>query len=191
MYRPRDVGWIEVICGSMFSGKSEELIRRVKRAKIAKQNVVVFKPRIDNRYSKTEVVSHNGDKIEAFVLDSVTELPEYLKPDTQVVAIDEAQFFGPEITSLVGELAHKGLRVIIAGLDQDFRGEPFGEMGNLLAIADQVDKLHAICVRCGELATKTQRLVNGKPAKKGDPTVVVGAKEQYEARCRKCHEIDE
>jgi thymidine kinase len=182
-------GSIEVICGSMFSGKTEELIRRLRRAVIARQNVQVFKPIIDNRYSKEHVASHAGMTFEAVPIRNASEILDCLEPNTTVVAIDEAQFFGADIVGLVQSLSNRGLRVVVGGLDCDFRGEPFGPMPTLLAIAERVDKLQAICMVCGEPATRTQRLVNGKPAKFEDPVVIVGASEMYEARCREHHEV--
>lgn len=190
MYSIRNSGWLEVITGSMFSGKSEELIRRVKRAKIARQTVQVFKPSIDDRYNAREdVISHNGDKVEAIPVDGSAELRAAVRPKTDVVAIDEAQFFDMGLVDVCRELADSGKRVIIAGLDLDFRGEPFGPMPVLLAEAEYVTKLQAICVRCGNPATRTQRMVNGQPANYNDPLIVIGAQENYEARCRKCHEV--
>lgn len=184
-----DVGSLEVICGSMFCGKTEELIRRLRRARIAKQQVQVFKPVIDNRYDHMKVTSHSGLDVDAFPVASSAEIFEKLGPGTTVVGIDEAQFFDEAIVDVVEELADRGLRVIVTGLDTDFRGEPFGCMPELMARAETVDKLHAICMVCGEDATRTQRLVNGKPAHFHDPIVVVGAQELYEARCRKHHEV--
>ncbi len=182
-------GRIEVICGSMFCGKTEELIRRVRRAVIAKQELQVFKPNIDNRYSIQHVTSHNGQNIEAQPVQHAQELLQQLSPSTTVVAIDEVQFFDLEIVKVVDQLASSGLRIILAGLDTDFRAEPFGSMPQLMSIAEEVTKLHAICVVCGEDACRTQRLVNGKPAHYDDPIILVGASESYEARCRKHHEI--
>jgi thymidine kinase len=182
-------GWIEVICGSMFCGKSEELIRRVKRVEIAKKKVQVFKPSLDNRYSMDFVYSHDGNQIKAINVKGSRDILELVEHDTQVVAIDEVQFFDPGIVEVCRTLADRGLRVILAGLDQDFRGEPFGSVPELLAIAEYVDKLQAICVVCGGPATRTQRLINGKPAFYSDPVILVGAKEVYEARCRRCHEV--
>lgn len=178
-------GWIEVIVGCMFSGKSEELIRRIKRAIIANQKAIVFKPKIDNRYDIDKVVSHNGISIRALVVNNSNEIRENSE-NYDVIGIDEAQFFDNKLISIVEELADKGKRVIIAGLDQDFRGEPFGIIPYLMAIADSVDKLHAICVVCGAVATKSQRLINDKPASYNDPTILVGSKEVYQPRCRKC-----
>jgi len=187
MYGPKDHGWIEMIVGPMYSGKSEELIRRIKRAKIARQKVQVFKPSIDNRYSITDVVSHNGEKEKAYSVDCAKDILNLVEEDTDVIAIDEVQFFDDEIVDVCKRLADKGKRVICAGLDLDFRGEPFGPVPKLLAVAEFVDKIQAICVVCGNPATRTQRLINGKPARYSDPVVLVGAKEAYEARCRKCH----
>lgn len=182
-------GWIELICGSMFSGKTEELIRRVRRAQIARQRVQVFKPKLDDRYSATEVASHDGLHFEAEVIEKAAEILEKLRPDTNVVAIDEAQFLDWTIADVARLLADRGLRVIITGLDLDFRGEPFGPMPLLLAEAEMVDKLHAICVVCGAPASRTQRLINGQPAHYNDPVILVGASEVYEARCRDCHQV--
>ena len=182
-------GWIEVVCGSMFSGKTEELIRRIRRARIAKQQVQVFKPALDDRYHAEQVSSHNGMRWEAVPVGNARDIPDRLEPETTVAAVDEAQFFDWELSSVCKDLANQGMRIILAGLDMDFRGEPFGPMPILMAKAEKVDKLHAICVVCGEEATRTQRLVNGKPAKYSDPVVIVGAAELYEARCRKHHEV--
>jgi len=182
-------GQIELICGSMFSGKTEELIRRLRRAVIAKQQVEVFKPRIDDRYHGTRVTSHNGLDFEAHAVDNAAQIATLLSPETTVVAIDEVQFFDDGIVELCEMLADSGRRVICAGLDTDFRGVPFGPMPILLARAEHVDKLHAICVCCGEEASRTQRLIDGVPAAYDDPVVLVGADEVYEARCRQCHEV--
>jgi thymidine kinase len=189
IYGSLDHGFIEVIVGPMFSGKSEELIRRIKRAQIAKQKVQVFKPAIDDRYSIDKVVSHNGTNINAISVVKAFEIIELLEEDTEVIAIDEIQFFDHSIVDVVREIADLGKRVICAGLDMDFRGEPFGPTPDIMAIAESVDKLTAICVKCGNPATRTQRLINGKPAKYDDPIILVGAHETYEARCRKCHEV--
>jgi thymidine kinase len=189
MQKGKNNGWIEVICGSMFSGKSEELIRRVHRVQIAKKKVQVFKPTIDTRYSIQYIYSHNGTKIEAINISNSKELLEKTEPDTEVVAIDEAQFYDKGIVTICQKLADQGRRVIVAGLDQDFRGEPFGPIPELLAVAEYMDKLQAICMICGSPASRTQRLVNGKPAKYSDPIILIGAKETYEARCRKCHVV--
>lgn len=189
MYRPINHGYIEVVIGPMYSGKSEELIRRLKRAKIAKQNVVVFKPVIDDRYSKEDVVSHSGYTINAIPIKDSSEINKYINEDTQVVGIDEVQFFDDKIVDMAIELADKGVRVIAAGLDMDFKGEPFGPTPRLLAVAEFVDKIQAICSVCGQPATRSQRLINGQPAKYDEPIIQVGAVESYEARCRKCHVV--
>lgn len=182
-------GSIEVVCGSMFSGKTDELIRRLIRATIAKQKVQVFKPAIDIRYAVEKVTSHAGANYEATPVASAAEIRKKLDKDTTVAGIDEAQFFDPEIIVVIQELAARGVRVIVAGLDMDFRGEPFGPMPLILAEAERVDKLHAICMVCGDDASRTQRLVNGQPARYDDPVVIVGASELYEARCRAHHEV--
>jgi len=182
-------GSIEVITGSMFCGKTEELIRRLRRATIAKQKVQVFKPTIDNRYAEEKVTSHTGANFDAIPIQQTAEILTSLDPDTTVVAIDEAQFFDAEIIPISQQLADRGLRVIVAGLDMDFRGEPFGPMPALLSQAEEVSKLHAICVVCGEEASRTQRLVDGRPARYDDPVVIVGASEMYEARCREHHQV--
>lgn len=180
-------GHIEIICGSMFCGKTEELIRRVRRAIIAQQQVQVFKPELDNRYHLEQVTSHTGQNIEAQALKHSAEIAAQLAPDTTVVAIDEAQFFDRSLPDVVEKLANRGLRVIVAGLDLDFRAEPFGPMPHLMSIAEEVTKLRAICVVCGEVACRSQRLVDGRPARYDDPIIVVGAHETYEARCRQHH----
>ncbi len=182
-------GRVEVICGSMFCGKTEELIRRVRRAAIAKQEVQVFKPVIDDRYSVQHVSSHNGQNLKAYAIATAQDIPNYLNPQTTVLAIDEAQFFDTTLVDVVQQLAEGGIRVIIAGLDMDFRAEPFGVMPQLMCMAEEVTKLHAICVICGEEASRTQRLVNGQPARYDDPVILVGAEESYEARCRLHHVI--
>ena len=182
-------GLVEVVCGSMFSGKTEELIRRLVRATIAKQNVQVFKPAIDVRYAVEKVTSHTGANFDALPVEKAADIRERIEKDTTVVAMDEAQFFDNEIVDVAQDLASRGVRVIVAGLDMDFRGEPFGPMPILMAKAEKVDKLHAICMTCGYEASRTQRLVNGKPARYNDPVVIVGASELYEARCREHHEI--
>jgi thymidine kinase len=189
MYSEPNSGWVEVVCGSMFSGKTEELIRRVRRAQIARQKVQVFKPAVDTRYSKAQVTSHNGMQVQAVPVKSTAQLREQIAPDTTVVALDEAQFFDGGVVALCDELAARGVRIIVAGLDMDFRGEPFGPMPDLMARAERVDKLQAICVTCGGPASRTQRLINGRPAAYDDPIILVGASEVYEARCRGCHEI--
>jgi len=180
-------GSVEVITGSMFCGKTDELIRRLRRATIAKQRVQVFKPAIDDRYDTVKVISHAGSNYDAYPISSADQIMDKVDNETTVVAIDEAQFFDDEIIMVTQALADRGVRVIVAGLDTDFRGEPFGPMPVLMAKAERVDKLHAICMVCGELASRTQRLVNGQPAKYDDPVVIVGADEMYEARCRKHH----
>ncbi len=182
-------GSIEVVTGSMFSGKTDELIRRLRRAKIARQKVQVFKPIIDNRYNAQKVTSHAGNEFDARPIQCSDDVFSNLDAETSVVGIDEAQFFDVGIVDVVKKLAEKGVRVIVAGLDMDFRGEPFGVMPTFLAIAEHVDKLQAICMVCGEPACRTQRLVNGSPAKYTDPVVIVGAAEMYEARCRAHHEV--
>jgi thymidine kinase len=182
-------GWIEIICGSMFSGKTEELIRRIRRARIAKQKVQVFKPALDDRYHTEQVASHNGLQWQAIAVSNAREIPKHLDPDTTVVAVDEAQFFDWELSSICNQLAQRGLRIILAGLDMDFRGEPFGPMPLLMAEAEEVTKLQAICVECGAPASRTQRLIDGRPAAYDDPIILVGGSESYEARCRHCHEV--
>jgi thymidine kinase len=181
-------GHIEVIVGPMFSGKSEELIRRVNRAVIAKQKVQVFKPAIDNRYDAVAVASHNGRTWEAVAINSVADIRDNVHEDTQVVAIDEGQFLSADLVQLALDLADEGKRVLIAGLDLDFRAEPFGPIPELLAHAEMVDKLTAIC-SCGRAATRTQRLISGHPAHYDDPVILVGAAESYEPRCRDCHTV--
>lgn len=187
-FQPRN-GWIEVICGSMFCGKTEELLRRVRRAAIARQRVQVFKPAIDTRYGLGRVASHNGLAWESQPVERSADILHNLKSNTDVVAIDEAQFFDDGITEVCNTLANRGLRVIVAGLDLDFRGEPFGPMPRLICQAERVDKLHAICVVCGAPASRTQRLIDGQPARYDDPVIVIGAAETYEARCRHCHVV--
>jgi thymidine kinase len=183
-------GWIEVICGVMFSGKSEELIRRVRRAIIAKKKVQVFKSHLDERYAGIyRISSHDGRSVDAVPIDTPEQIGQLVQPDTQVVAIDEAQFLDPSIVDLATALANRGTRVILAGTDSDFRGEPFGPMPQLLAVAEVVDKLHAICVICGNPASRNQRLIGGKPARYDSPTIMVGSTESYEARCRACHSV--
>ena len=190
MYHGSRPGWIEVVAGVMFSGKSEELIRRVRRAIIARRRVQVFKSHFDSRFAGLySVTSHDGRELEATPVDSAAEIFRLVRPDTELVAIDEAQFIDPEIVSVVTALAARGVRVILAGTDTDFRGEPFGAMGDLLAIAESVDKLQAICVICGDLATRNQRLVDGRPARYDSPIIMIGGRESYEARCRHCHRV--
>jgi len=186
---PHTQGSIEVICGSMFSGKTDELIRRMVRAKIARQKVQVFKPSIDVRYAAEKVMSHAGANFDAIPIEKAADILGRLDEDTTMVGIDEAQFMDADIVKVAQELADLGKRVLVAGLDLDFRGEPFGPMPVLMAKAERVDKLHAICMVCGEEASRTQRLVNGRPARYDDPVVIVGAAEMYEARCRLHHEV--
>jgi thymidine kinase len=182
-------GSIEVICGSMFSGKTDELIRRLVRATIARQKVQVFKPAIDVRYAAEKVTSHAGANYDAIPVERAADIRTKLEMYTTVVGIDEAQFMDAEVVEVARELAARGVRVLVAGLDTDFRGEPFGYMPALMSEAEKVDKLHAICMVCGDDASRTQRLVNGKPARYDDPIVIVGASELYEARCRLHHEV--
>ena len=190
MYHGAQDGWIEVVSGVMFSGKSEELLRRVRRALIAKKSVQVFKSHLDDRYGGVfQVSSHDGHEIDALPVSSSVQIAEQIRPESQVVAVDEAQFLDDGIVSVVNALADRGVRVIVAGTDMDFRGDPFGPMSKLLAIAERIDKLHAICVVCGDLATRNQRLIDGKPAPAEGPTIQVGGSETYEARCRRCHEV--
>lgn len=178
---PKDIGWVEVICGSMFSGKTEELIRRIKRAVYGKQLVQVFKPKIDNRYDESAVVSHSQYKVRSTPIGHAEDIFHQLRPDTQVVGIDEVQFFGPSVVPVVQALAQRGLRVICAGLDQDYKGQPFEPMPQLLTIAEYITKELAICVVCGNPANRSQRLTATSDR------VFVGAAGAYEARCRKCH----
>jgi thymidine kinase len=174
----------------MFSGKSEELLRRIRRALIARRRVQVFKSHLDDRYGGVfRISSHDGTELEAHPVNTSTQIAELVEDDVQVVAIDEAQFLDDGVVSVVNDLANRGIRVIVAGTDMDFRGEPFGPMPKLFAIAELVDKFHAICVVCGDLATRNQRLLDGEPAPAEGPTIQVGGAESYEARCRKCHEV--
>jgi thymidine kinase len=189
MYHTYKNGFIEVVCGPMFAGKTEELIRRIKRLEYAKQNVLVFKPKVDTRYAKEEIVSHNMSKKPSIIIDKSVEIMSYIKDDTDAVVIDEVQFFDHDIVGIAEHLADKGIRVIVGGLDRNFRGEPFGPMPDLLSIAEFVTKLTAICVKSGLPATRTQRIINGKPAHYEDPTILVGANESYEPRSRHYHEV--
>ncbi|HEX9633608.1 MAG TPA: thymidine kinase [Gemmatimonadales bacterium] len=183
-------GWIEVISGVMFSGKSEELLRRVRRAVIARKRVQVFKSHLDDRYAGVHrIATHDGVMADAVPVDAAGEIMSRVRPDAEVVAIDEAQFLDEGVVEVATALAARGVRVILAGTDTDFRGEPFGAMPQLMAVAEVVDKLHAICVVCGEPACRNQRLVNGRPAVYESPTILVGGSESYEARCRHCHEV--
>ena len=191
MYNQYREGWIEVICGCMFAGKTEELIRRINVLSYARKNILVFKPKIDDRYSTTEIASHAGSKVPCIVISEAKEILDHVNYDTDVVAIDEVQFFDEDVVDLCEYLADSGLRVMVAGLDKDFRGEPFGVLPDLLTRAEFVTKLTAVCAKCGAPATRTQRIINGKPASFNDPIVLVGAKEAYEPRCRHCHEIVE
>lgn len=177
---PSGVGWIEVICGSMFSGKSEELIRRLRRAQIGRQQVQAFKAAADVRYDKEQIVSHSDQRLESIPVQNSDEIARAIQPGTQVIGIDEAQFLDKGLLALCNQLADRGLRVIVAGLDQDYRGQPFEPMPSMMAIAEYVTKVHAICVRCGNPANRSQRVVNN------DERVVVGAQDAYEARCRRC-----
>jgi thymidine kinase len=183
-------GSIEVIAGVMFAGKSEELIRRVRRAVIARRSVQVFTSHLDRRYTGLySVSSHDGTELDASPVDSAAEVFRLTRPGTHLVAVDEAQFLDPAVVGVATALAAQGVRVILAGTDTDFRGEPFGSMGALMAVAESVDKLRAVCVVCGDLACRNQRLVDGKPAQWEAPTIMVGGRESYEARCRRCHEV--
>ncbi|MFL6559704.1 MAG: thymidine kinase, partial [Bacillus sp. (in: firmicutes)] len=179
MYLMKQSGWLEVICGSMFSGKSEELIRRVRRAQFAKQKIAVFKPKIDNRYSEQSVVSHNGSSFHAKPIVHSIEILHHVEADMDIIAIDEVQFFDEGIVRVVQQLADSGHRVVCAGLDMDFRGEPFGQMPALMAIAESVTKLQAVCSVCGSPSSRTQRLIDGRPASYHDPVILVGASEAY------------
>lgn len=185
---PTRGGWIEVICGSMFSGKSEELVRRLRRAQIARQRVAVFKPQLDNRYHANDVVSHNGVRLSARAVATASEVLRRVG-DAEVVGIDEAQFFDDGIVDVVLRLADQGRRVVVATLDMDFKNEPFGPVPQLLAVSEFVDKLQAICQSCAGPATRTQRLIEGRPASPDEPVIRVGAQESYEPRCRACHEL--
>lgn len=191
MYNQYREGWLEMICGCMFAGKTEELIRRINVLSYARKNILVFKPKIDDRYSTTEIASHAGSKVPCIVISEAKEILNHVNYDTDVVAIDEVQFFDEDVVDICEYLADSGLRVMVAGLDKDFRGEPFGVLPDLLTRAEFVTKLTAVCAKCGAPATRTQRIINGKPASFNDPIVLVGAKEAYEPRCRHCHEIVE
>ena len=183
-------GWIEVIAGVMFSGKSEELMRRVRRSLIARKRVQVFKSHLDGRYGGVHrVSSHDGRMHDALPVDSAAQIAQRIDPAAQVIAVDEAQFLDGGIVALATDLAERGRRVILAGTDTDFRGEPFGPMPQLMAVAEMVDKLHAICVLCGNPASRNQRLLDGRPAPYDSPTIMVGGSESYEARCRQCHAV--
>ncbi len=193
MTRPGDSGRIEVICGCMYSGKTEEVIRRMRHVSIARQPFRIFTPRLDTRYGSSQIASHVGRKLEALPINSVLDVFEALG-DAQVVAIDELHFLEDapdQICASCQQLADQGLRVIVAGLDQDYRARPFPAMSQLMAVAEEVNKLHAICVRCGAYATRSQRLLDGQPAPADAPTLVVGGLEMYEARCRRCYQSPE
>lgn len=190
MYHGAQDGWIEVVSGVMFSGKSEELLRRVRRAVIAQRRVQVFKSHLDDRYGGIHRIgTHDGKELEATPVNHSRQIAEHIGTDTQVVAIDEAQFLDDGVVAVVNALADRGMRVVVAGTDMDFRGQPFGPIPKLLAVAERIDKLHAICVICGDLATRNQRLIDGRPAPAEGPTIQVGGSESYEARCRACHDV--
>lgn len=189
MYIKQKEGWIEVITGPMFAGKTEELLRRIKRLEYAKHNIIVFKPTIDTRYEEGHVVSHDNNKTRSINISSARQILDYVDRTTEVVAIDEIQFLDEEAVEICEYLADRGIRVIVSGLDRNFRGDEFSFMPRLLAIAEYVTKLSAICVKCHTPATRTQRIINGKPAKYNDPIILVGAKDTYEARCRDCHQV--
>lgn len=189
MYQKFDDGWLEVISGCMFAGKSEEIIRRVKVLQFARKNIKVFKPIVDNRYSLSQVVSHDGSKVEAVAVEKASQILDSVDETTDVVIIDEVQFFDDDIVEVCQILTSRKINVIAVGLDLDFRGEPFGPMPKLLTLAEFVTKLTAICSKCGGTATRTQRIIDGIPASYDDPIVLIGASEKYEARCRKCHEV--
>lgn len=187
MYHQYKAGWLEVISGCMFAGKTEELIRRINVLSYAKKNIKVFKPAIDNRYSNTKVVSHAGSSVDSIVVANARDILNNVDEKVDVVAIDEVQFFDKDIVAVCDQLANEGKRVMVAGLDMDFRGEPFNVMPILITSAEFVTKLTAVCTTCGAPATRTQRLVNGEAASYHDPIILVGASESYEARCRHCH----
>ncbi|KYH13007.1 thymidine kinase [Staphylococcus kloosii] len=189
MYETYHSGWIECITGSMFSGKSEELIRRLRRGLYAKQKVVVFKPAIDDRYHKDKIVSHNGNAIEAFNISTASEILRHDLTDVGIIGIDEVQFFEDEVVKIAEHLASQGHRVITAGLDMDFRGRPFRPIPELLSVSEIVTKLQAVCAVCGASSSRTQRLIDGNPAKIDDPIILVGANESYEPRCRAHHVV--
>ncbi|WP_158056237.1 thymidine kinase [Halorussus halophilus] len=191
MHKITNSGWVEVVTGCMFSGKTEELLRRLRRAEIAGQEVAVFKPSLDDRYGEGTVGSHNGRQWDATIVnpeENVWDITEELNGE-QVVAIDEANFFTNELVEVCEELAADGRRVIISGTDQTFRAEPFEPLPQLITLAEYVDKYQAICTQCGEPASRNQRLIDGEPAHVDDPTIMVGAEESYEARCRNCHTL--
>ena len=189
MYKQYREGWLEVISGCMFAGKTEELIRRIKVLEYAKKKIAVFKPKIDNRYSEENIVSHAGSSVKSFSIENAHEIFNYIDDSYDVIAIDEVQFFDEESVEICDYFADRGKRVMVAGLDMDFRGVPFGVMPQLFTHAEFVTKLTAVCTKCGAPATRSQRLINGKSAQYDDPIILVGASEQYEARCRHCHEV--
>jgi thymidine kinase len=189
MAKSKKEGRIEIITGPMFAGKTEELLRRIRRQQYAKKNIVVFKPTIDDRYSMNEIVSHDKNRTKSVNILKAEEMYEHVDSEIDVVAIDEIQFLDDGVCEIIEQFAAQGIRVIVSGLDTDFRGEPFGFIPRILSKAESVVKLSAICVQCGAPGTKTQRIVNGKPAKYHDPIVLIGASESYEARCRHCHRI--
>lgn len=189
VYVMKQSGWVELICGSMFSGKSEELIRRVRRATFGNLTIRVYKPAIDDRYKEDAVVSHNGTSVMARPVKSSLDILQHVSDEVDVVGIDEIQFFDEHIVEVVECLADRGIRVIVAGLDTDFRGEPFGKMPDMMALSESVTKLNAICPVCGSPASRTQRLIDGAPASYDDPIILVGASESYEPRCRHHHEV--
>jgi thymidine kinase len=180
-------GWIEAIVGPMYSGKTEELIKRCKRMEYSGKKYQIFKPSIDTRYSTDEIVTHNKVHMPCQSVNHGSDIKRYIKDDTQAIVLDEIQFFDPSLIKALKELSEQGYRIIVAGLDTDFRGEPFGVASQILALADKVDKLTAICLCCGKEATRTQRIIDGKPAFYNDPTILVGEKESYQPRCRDCH----
>lgn len=189
MFLNKPHGWLEVICGSMFSGKTEELIRRIRQSEYGRLKVKVFKPAIDNRYSNHSIDSHNGSSFAAQSVNNSEEILSIVEEDVNVVGIDEVQFFDEKIVHVVDQLANQGRRVIVAGLDTNFRGEPFGCMPTLMALSDSITKLNAICTICSAPASRTQRLIHGKPAAYDEPVILVGAAESYEPRCRLHHEV--
>ncbi|MXR19411.1 thymidine kinase [Halobacterium bonnevillei] len=193
MHAITNSGWVEIITGSMFSGKTEELLRRLRRAEIAGQSVAAFTPAIDDRYGEATLGSHAGRTWEATVIDTTAEgvakIPSYLNGE-DVVAVDEANFFPGELVEVCQELADDDRRVVVSGTDQTYRGEPFEPIPQLMAVAEYVEKFQAICAQCGEPATRNQRLIEGEPAHYDDPTIMVGAEESYEARCRNCHVVE-
>lgn len=189
MYQRYNEGWIEVITGCMFAGKTEEFIRRIQVLRFAKKKIVVFKPKLDNRYRSDQVVSHSGSHIDCYVIQHANEMCLYLHDQYDVIAVDEIQFFDEDMIVVLNQLADQGKRVIVSGLDMDFRGEPFGIMAKLITQAEFVTKLTAVCMVCGAPATRSQRLMNGEPARFNEPIINVGASECYEARCRHCHVV--